>query len=210
MPRQTNRSKAASSRAAARRATLKRDTRETQIGLTLDVDGTGVFTGGVGVPFFEHMMNLFTRHALMDIDLQGRGDTEVDAHHTVEDVGIVLGQALKEALGERKGIARYGEASVPMEETLSTCVLDLCNRPYLRFDVALPKASIGNFDAELVEEFMRAFAFNAGITMHISVPYGGNLHHVAEAVFKSVGLALSRAVAPNPRVHGVFTTKGVF
>jgi imidazoleglycerol-phosphate dehydratase len=193
---------------AQRKAHLRRDTKETQLRVSLNVDGEGKFSGRLGVPFFEHMMDLFARHSLMDIEVDGRGDLEVDAHHTVEDVGIVLGQALKAAVGDKKGIERYGEAYVPMEEVLARCVLDICNRPYLRFDAKIPKAKIGNFDAELAEEFLRALAFNAGITMHITVFYGKNLHHVLEAVFKSVGRALARATALNPRIHGVFSTKG--
>jgi imidazoleglycerol-phosphate dehydratase len=172
------------------------------------VDGTGAFKGTVGVPFFEHMLNLLARHSLMDIGLEGSGDLAIDAHHTVEDCGIVLGKALKEALGDKAGITRYGEAYVPMEEALARCVLDICNRPFLRFDAELPKAKVGEFDVELAEEFLRALAFNAGITMHITVFYGANLHHIVEAVFKAVGRALAQAVAVNPRISGVLSTKG--
>jgi imidazoleglycerol-phosphate dehydratase len=155
------------------------------------------------------MMDLFARHALIDLEISGKGDVQIDAHHTVEDVGIVLGQALKQALGDRAGIERYGEAYVPMEESLARCVLDLCNRAYLRFDADVPKAKIGDFDAELAEEFFRAFAYNGGITMHLSLlTAGGNLHHVLEAMFKAVGRALGKAVARNPRIHGVLSTKG--
>lgn len=193
---------------APRTATVERMTSETQLKVSIDLDGTGRYEGALGVPFFEHMLNLMARHALMDMVIEGRGDIEIDAHHLVEDTGIVLGCAFKEALGSKLGIERYGAAAVPMEETLSRCVLDICNRPYLRYAVDLPKTKAGNFDVELGEEFLRAFAFNAGITMHVSVEYGGNVHHILEAVFKSVGLALGRAVAHNPRIRGVLSTKG--
>lgn len=189
-------------------ASISRDTAETQLTVRVDVDGSGAFKGGVGVPFFEHMLNLLARHSLMDIEMTGKGDLAIDAHHTVEDCGIVLGKALKEALGDKAGITRYGEAYVPMEEALARCVLDICNRPFLRFDAELPKAKVGEFDVELAEEFLRALAFNAGITMHITVFYGANLHHIVEAVFKAVGRALAQAVAVNPRIRGVLSTKG--
>jgi len=192
-----------------REASVHRDTSETQIAVRLIVDGEGQFTGGVGIPFFEHMLNLLARHAMMDIEVSGKGDIDVDAHHTVEDTGIVLGRALKTALGTRQGIERYGEAYVPMEETLARCVVDICNRPFLKFDVQILKAKIGEFDAELAEDFMRAFCFNACLTMHVSVIYGGNMHHMVEAVFKAVGRALAKAVSRNPRIIGAHSTKGV-
>ncbi|PKO14663.1 imidazoleglycerol-phosphate dehydratase HisB [candidate division BRC1 bacterium HGW-BRC1-1] len=192
----------------SRTAKAERNTSETQLSMSIDIDGSGAFTGSIGVPFFEHMLNLFTRHALLDIQLSGIGDVHIDAHHTVEDCGILLGQIFKQALGDKAGINRYGDAHVPMEEALARCVLDLCNRPYLRFDVELPKAKVGEFDVELAEEFLRAFVFNAGITMHITVFHGSNLHHILEAVFKSVGLALSHATGYNPRIRGVLSTKG--
>jgi imidazoleglycerol-phosphate dehydratase len=198
----------ASAQPAGRYAEITRTTQETQITMRLAVDGQGRFTGTIGVPFFEHMLNLFTRHAHFDLHIEGRGDLEVDAHHTVEDAGIVLGQALKQALGDKAGMARYGTAYVPMEETLARCVLDICNRPYLRFDAQIPKTKVGEFDAELCEEFMRAFCVNAGITMHITLLHGANVHHILEAIFKAVGRALGQAVARDPRVHGVFSTKG--
>jgi imidazoleglycerol-phosphate dehydratase len=191
-----------------RQAAVRRATNETQIAVTVDLDGTGKFKSTLGVPFFEHMLDLFTRHALIDLTITGKGDLEIDSHHTVEDVGITLGQAVKEALGDRAGIERYGEAYVPMEEAIARCALDLCNRPYLRFDVALPKAKIGNFDAELAEEFFRAFVMNAGVTMHLKLLEGSNLHHVLEALFKSVGRALGKAVIRNPKIRGVLSTKG--
>ncbi|MCX7018079.1 MAG: imidazoleglycerol-phosphate dehydratase HisB [Candidatus Sumerlaeota bacterium] len=191
-----------------REASAHRETAETQIAVRLVVDGEGRFSGSVGIPFFEHMLNLLARHAMMDIEINGKGDTDVDAHHTVEDVGIVMGRALKTALETRHGIERYGEAYVPMEETLARCVIDICNRPFLKFDAQIPKTKIGDFDAELAEDFMRAFAFNACLTMHITVIYGGNMHHVVEAVFKSVGRALAKASSRNPRIIGAHSTKG--
>lgn len=194
--------------ATPRESAIERNTNETQISLKLRVDGEGIYEGSLGVPFFEHMLNLFARHSLMDIRIEGRGDVEVDAHHLVEDVGIVLGQALKSALGSKQGIERYGEAYVPMEESLTRCVLDICNRPYLRFDAAVPKTKAGDFDAELGEEFFRAFAFNAGITMHLTLFHGSNVHHILESMFKATGRALARAVAVNPRIQGVLSTKG--
>jgi imidazoleglycerol-phosphate dehydratase len=189
-------------------AEVRRETKETQLVVHINLDGKGKFTGSVGVPFFEHMLELFARHALLDLEIQGRGDLHVDAHHTVEDVGIVLGQAVRQALGERAGIERYGEAYVPMEESLVRCALDLCNRPYLRYHVPVPKAKVGEFDVELAEEFFRAFAFNAGITMHVELFYGANLHHILEATFKAVGRALGKAVRFDPRIEGVLSTKG--
>jgi imidazoleglycerol-phosphate dehydratase len=156
------------------------------------------------------MMNLLARHSLIDIELSGKGDVDIDAHHTVEDAGITLGQAIKAALGDRAGIERYGEAYVPMEESLARCVLDMCNRPYFAFDADIPKARVGDFDAELGEEFFRALALNAGITMHLTILRGGNVHHMLEALFKATGRALGKAVARNPRIHGVLSTKGTF
>ena len=193
---------------AVREAELRRDTSETQIFIRLNVDGQGRLTGSIGVPFFEHMLNLFARHSLFDIELNGKGDLSIDSHHTVEDVGIVLGQVLKKALGDKAGIERYGEAYVPMEESLARCALDLCNRAYFRFEADIPKAKVGDFDAELGEEFFRAFANNAGITMHLTLLTGSNVHHMLEAAFKAVGRALAKACEYNPRVRGVLSTKG--
>ncbi len=200
--------KATSEETRNRTAEVQRETKETRIRVQVDLDGTGKFTGRIGVPFFEHMLDLFARHALIDLEIVAEGDLHIDAHHTVEDTGIVLGQALRQALGDKAGIARYGEAFVPMEESLARCVLDLCNRPYLRFDVPLPKAKVGDFDVELAEEFIRAFAFNAGITMHVHLFYGSNLHHILEAVFKAIGRALGKAIRYDARIVGVLSTKG--
>jgi imidazoleglycerol-phosphate dehydratase len=194
--------------AEGRTADVKRSTKETQISVHLNLDGTGECRCELNVPFFSHMINLLARHALMDIDITGTGDVEIDAHHTVEDAGITLGQAFRQALGDRAGIERYGEAYVPMEESLARCVLDVCNRSYLKFDCDIPKTKVGDFDAELGEEFFRAFVNNAGITMHLTLLAGGNVHHMLEAMFKATGRALGKAVARNPRIHGVFSTKG--
>ena len=202
-------SKGAKRASASRSARTQRDTRETKLAVFLNIDGQGAYSGTVGVPFFEHMMDLFARHSLMDIEIDGRGDVHVDAHHTVEDAGIVLGQTFRTAIGDKVGIQRYGEAYVPMEEALARCVLDICNRPYLQFDVPVPKTKVGNFDVELAEEFFRAFAFNAGITMHVTVFYGKNLHHILESVFKAVGRALQQATSHHPRIRGVLSTKGI-
>lgn len=196
-------------RSSMRTAETSRETKETHIRVRVNLDGSGNCSCSLPVPFFAHMMDLFAKHSLIDVLLEGRGDVEIDAHHTVEDAGITLGQAVKEALGDRSGIERYGEAYVPMEESLARCVLDLCNRPYLRYDAQVPKAKIGEFDAELAEEFFRAFAYNAGITMHLTLlTQGGNLHHIVEAMFKSVGRALGKAITVNPRIRGVLSTKG--
>lgn len=190
-------------------AEVVRETKETQLRLRLNLDGEGKYQGALGIPFFEHMLDLLARHALIDLEIEGKGDIHVDAHHTVEDVGIVLGQALRVALTDKSGIERYGEAYVPMEESLVRCVLDLCNRPYLRYDVPVPKSKVGTFDVELAEEFFRSLAMNGGITMHVQLFYGSNLHHILEAVFKAFGRALGKAVGINPRIRGVLSTKGL-
>lgn len=191
-----------------RQATLQRDTRETQIRLTLQLDGKGRFEGTTGQGFLDHMLELFARHGRMDLTIDARGDLHVDAHHLTEDVGIVIGQALKEAVGDKAGMARFGEAAVPMEETLARCVLDFCGRPWLEFHVELPRGKVGEFDVELTEDFFRALAMNAGITLHLAVPYGRNAHHIIEALFKATARALAQSVAIDPSVQGVLSTKG--
>jgi len=191
-----------------RTATVERKTRETDIRVTVNLDGEGAFSGNLGIGFFEHMLDLAARHALIDLAIEGKGDLAVDAHHTVEDVGICIGRAVAEALGDKAGIARYGSAWVPMEESLAHCVLDICNRPFLAYNVKTTCAKVGNYDTELSEEFFRALAVNAGITLHINLLSGSNTHHIQEAVFKSFGLALGQAVSRNPRIKGVFSTKG--
>jgi imidazoleglycerol-phosphate dehydratase len=192
-----------------RKAEVERKTKETRIRVILNVDGSGEFKGSVGVPFFEHMLDLFTKHGLFDLTIEGKGDVEVDFHHTLEDVGICLGQAFKKALGDKSGIARYGSAFIPMEETLAQSVIDFCNRPCLVWDVQSKREKIGEYDAELSEEFFRAFAMNAATTLHIRLFYGQNMHHIHEAIFKSCGKAIGEAVRLDPRIKGVLSTKGV-
>lgn len=192
-----------------RKATVKRDTKETQIEITVDLDGAGEFSGRVGVPFLEHMLDLLARHGMMDLSISGKGDTEIDPHHTVEDVGIVLGQALAEALGDKRGITRFGSAAVPMEETLARVVLDVCGRPYLHYQVDVKKERVGDFEVELAEDFFRSVAMNAGLTLHVELLYGKNAHHVIEAIFKAFARALRQAVSLDERQSGVPSTKGV-
>lgn len=193
-----------------RAAVIERKTKETNIKIELNVDGKGKFEGKTGIPFFEHMLDLFTKHSLFDLTIQAAGDIEVDYHHTIEDIGICLGKALKKALGDKVGINRYGNAYCPMEETLARTVLDICDRPFFVYHVPdQTKTKIGEYDCELTEEFLRALAINAGLTLHIKVEYGNNLHHTHEAIFKSLGMALLKAVSINPRIEGVLSTKGV-
>ncbi|MCD6384634.1 imidazoleglycerol-phosphate dehydratase HisB [Candidatus Sumerlaeota bacterium] len=192
-----------------RRAEIQRKTKETEISIAINLDGEGKFEGSLGLPFFEHMLELFSAHSLIDINISGRGDLEVDWHHTVEDVGICFGKAFLTAIGDKKGIERYGSAFVPMEETLAHCVVDICDRPFLKFDVSYPRERVGNYDAELTEEFFRAVAMNARITLHFRLFYGTNLHHIHEALFKSAGLALRRALQHNPRIKSIPSTKGI-
>lgn len=198
-----------SKRKNKRTAEFERKTKETEILIKLNLDGEGKFEGAIGLPFFEHMLGLFTAHSLMDIQLRGKGDLEIDWHHTVEDVGICLGRAFLQAIGDKKGIERYGSGFVPMEETLSYCVVDICDRPFLQFNVAYPRERVGDYEAELTEEFFRAFAVNARITLHLNLLYGSNLHHIHEALYKSAGLALRQALRLNPRIKSIPSTKGI-
>jgi imidazoleglycerol-phosphate dehydratase len=192
-----------------RKAKISRKTKETNIALELNLDGTGAHTVSTTIPFLDHMLSLMAKHGLMDLKVKATGDTEVDFHHTVEDVGIVLGEALKKALGDMKGIRRYGAASVPMDEALAQASLDISGRPYLVYNAALKKRSkIRNFDADLVEDFLHAFVTKAQVTLHVNIPYGRNNHHMLEAAFKALGRAISEAVELNPRVKGVPSTKG--
>jgi imidazoleglycerol-phosphate dehydratase len=191
-----------------RQARIERSTKETQIVLHLDLDGAGASKVETGMPFFSHMLEAWAKHGLMDLRVDAKGDLEVDLHHTVEDVGICLGRALREALGDKRGIVRYGQAFVPMDETLVHTAVDVSGRPYLVFNVPLHRARIGSFDLDLLREFFRALAFNAEITLHVNMRYGENPHHIAEAVFKSVGRALAEATRLDPRVTGVPSTKG--
>ncbi len=192
-----------------RKASIKRKTKETDISVELNLDGTGRYSIATSIPFLDHMLSLTARHGLMDMKLKAKGDIEIDYHHTVEDIGIVLGQAIKKALGDMQGIRRYGYASVPMDEALASVSLDISGRPYLIYKVSMPKkAKIKNFDPDLVEDFLQAFASNAGITLHVNAPYGRNTHHIVEAVFKALGRALKEAVSLEGRAKGVPSTKG--
>ena len=191
-----------------RQARVERSTKETQIVLHLNLDGTGASKVETGIPFFTHMLEAWAKHGLMDLTVDAKGDLEVDLHHTVEDVGICLGKAFKEALGDKKGIIRYGAAFLPMDEALLHAAVDISGRPYLVFNVPLQRTRISNFDLDLLKDFFRAFAFNAEITLHVTMHYGENLHHIAEAVFKGVGRALAEATRLNPRILGVPSTKG--
>ena len=191
-----------------RKAKVERNTNETQIKLTLTVDGTGRYKVSSAVPFLDHMLSLFAKHGMFDLTVQAKGDTHVDYHHTVEDVGIVLGQAVKQALGDMKGIKRYGEARVPMDEAMAEVALDISGRPNLVYKVKMPKGKVGEFDVELVYDFFKAFTDHAGVTLHINVPYGNNLHHIIEAVFKAFGRAMDMATGYDPKGKGVPSTKG--
>src|SRR3990170_2067706 len=190
---------------AARQARVERKTKETEIALQLNLDGTGAAKVQTPIPFFSHMLEAWAKHGLMDLAVEAHGDVEVDQHHTVEDVGIVL----RQALGDKKGIARYGTAFVPMDEALVSASVDLSGRPYLVFGVPVARTRVSNFDLDLLQEFFRAFAFNAEMTLHVTMHYGANLHHITEAVFKAVGRALAEATRLNPRIAGILpSTKG--
>jgi imidazoleglycerol-phosphate dehydratase len=192
-----------------RHARVERKTKETEIAVQLGLDGTGASKITTPIPFFSHMLEAWSKHGLLDLSLEAQGDVEVDQHHTVEDVGIVLGQALKQALGDKKGIVRFGTGSIPMDETLVTAAVDLSGRPFLVFNVPVARARVSNLDLDLLPEFFRAFAFNAEITLHVTMHYGHNLHHITEAVFKAVGRALAQATRHDPRIAGILpSTKG--
>ena len=191
-----------------RQGRVDRKTKETQIVLQVGLDGTGASKVETGIPFFNHMLEAWAKHGLMDLTVDARGDLEVDLHHTVEDVGICLGKAFREALGERVGIVRYGASFLPMDEALLHAAVDISGRPFLVFNVPVRRTRISNFDLDLLEDFFRAFAFNAEITLHVNMHYGQNLQHIAEAVFKAVGRALAEATRLNPRIAGVLSTKG--
>jgi len=192
----------------ARKAKIERRTAETEIELELDLDGTGRSQIRTGVGFLDHMLDLLAKHGALDLTVTARGDLHVDQHHTVEDVGICLGQALRQALGDKAGIRRYGHFTLPMEETLVTTVVDLSGRYFLVFQAEFPTPKIGEFDSELVEDFWQAMAANALCNLHILLHHGRNSHHVAEAVFKSAARALRMAVERDPRAPGVPSTKG--
>lgn len=191
-----------------RSAEVERITAETQIRLRLDLDGSGKANVHTGIAFFDHMLTLMAHHGFMDLEIDAKGDLDVDAHHTVEDVGLVLGDALDQALGERKGIRRYGHAVTPMDDALATVVVDLSKRPFLVCHVPDPYGSPAHFPVALAREYFRAFATRGGMNLHINLAYGDDRHHVLEAVFKSLGRALDEATAIDERVRGVRSTKG--
>jgi imidazoleglycerol-phosphate dehydratase len=191
-----------------RTATISRKTNETQVKLELNLDGSGQAKIKTGVGFLDHMLDLFARHAVVDLTIEAQGDLHVDQHHTVEDVGICLGQAIKQALGDKAGIRRYGHFTLPMEETLATIALDLSGRYYLVFGAQFPSQKIGDFDSELVEDFWQAVAANALMNFHVLIHYGRNSHHISEAIFKGAARALRMAIELDPRSPGIPSTKG--
>jgi imidazoleglycerol-phosphate dehydratase len=194
----------------ARRATVKRATKETQIDATVNLDGAGLYDVSTGIGFLDHMVEQLSRHSLIDIHLRAKGDLHIDFHHTTEDVGIVLGEAVSKALGERKGIVRYGDALIPMDETLTRVALDASNRPYLIWKVAFTRPKLGDMDTELFKEFFQAFAQSAGLTLHVENLYGENNHHIVESCFKGLARSLRAAVAIDPRkADAIPSTKGV-
>ena len=191
-----------------RQATIRRETAETQIELSLVLDGSGNANVSTGVGFFDHMLSLLARHSAIDLTTKATGDLEVDQHHTVEDVGICFGRALNEALGDKAGIRRYGQATVPMDETLVSAAVDLSGRPYFVFNAEIPTPMIGQFDSQLVAEFWQAVATNGLCNLHINLHYGRNSHHIAEGIFKATARAIRMAVESDPRISGVPSTKG--
>lgn len=193
----------------ARSAEISRETKETQIKLSVAIDGTGSIDAKTGIGFFDHMLTHIAKHGLFDLKVDAKGDLEIDAHHTVEDVGICLGKAFAQALGDMKGITRYGHAVIPMDEALAEVAIDFSGRPFLVFEAELPRGMVGEFDSELTEEFFRAFAVNSRTTLHIVLRYGSNTHHCIEGIFKAFARALDRATQLDPRVTGVPSTKGM-
>lgn len=191
-----------------REAKVNRKTAETDITLSLQIDGSGKTEIESGIGFFDHMLILFSRHGFMNLNLKCKGDIEVDGHHTIEDIGIALGQAVKQALGEKKGIIRYATTFTPMDETLTMVSLDISGRAYLYLEAPLTREYIGSFETELLEEFLRAFAYHAGITLHVKLLHGKNNHHIIESIFKGLGRALDQATTISPRINGVLSTKG--
>ena len=189
-------------------ATVTRKTKETNIEVHLNLDGTGVSDVHTGIGFFDHMLNGFSRHGFFDVNISVHGDLEVDSHHTIEDTGIVLGTAIKEAVGDKRGIKRYGSSILPMDETLVLCAIDLSGRPYLNFDAAFTVPSLGDMDTEMAKEFFYAISYAAGMNLHIKVLHGGNNHHMMEAMFKAFAKALDEATMEEPRLKDVLSTKG--
>ena len=192
-----------------RKATVERNTLETQIKVSINLDGTGVCNVSTGVPFLEHMLDQISRHGLIDIEIEAKGDLHIDAHHTVEDIGITLGQAVAAAVGDKKGIVRYGHAYVPLDEALSRVVIDFSGRPGLEYMAEYPRSMIGGFDVDLLHEFFQGFVNHAGVTLHIDNLKGSNSHHIAETIFKAFGRAVRMALTADPRMAGVMpSTKG--
>lgn len=191
-----------------REATIKRKTDETKIEISLNIEGTGKTSINTGIPFLNHMLNLFARHGLFDLTIVAKGDLEVDEHHTVEDVGISLGQAFRQALGDKTGIHRYGDSIMPMDESLVMVAVDISGRPHLIYDMQLPARKTGQFDTSLIVEFLHAFVNHAAITLHLKMLSGRNTHHIIEGAFKGIAVALREACATDPRVIGVPSTKG--
>jgi imidazoleglycerol-phosphate dehydratase len=193
---------------SSRESDIHRQTKETNITLTLNLDGSGRADISTGVPFMDHMLTLLTVHGFFDLTAKAEGDTEVDDHHTVEDLGICLGQALRKSLGPNPAIKRYGDAAVPMDEALVRVSIDLSNRPFLHYQVTLKDSKVGTFDTELAKEFLRSFSLHGGITLHVDMIRGENSHHIIEAIFKALGRALDQACTPDPRLSGVLSSKG--
>jgi len=194
--------------AKARKSKTSRTTTETDINVKINLDGKGSYILETEVPFLDHMLALWARHGMFDLDVAAQGDTGIDDHHTVEDIGICLGEAISQALGDKSGIKRYGTAFAPMDEALAMVVVDISGRAFLAFDVSMPAAKVGDFDTELVEEFLRALANHADITLHVRLLQGKNTHHVIEAVFKGLGRAMKEAVTIDERIEGILSTKG--
>ena len=194
----------------AREAEIHRKTKETDIRFRIDLDGEGQCRSHTDIPFMDHMFSLLAAHGFFNLEINAKGDIQIDDHHTVEDLGICMGKALKEVLGERRGISRYGDATIPMDEALARVVLDISNRPFLSYHVELPGSMAGTFDIRLVQEFFRAFTNHAGITMHVDLLWGEDPHHTAEAIFKAFAKALDHATRPEKRLKGVVpSTKGI-
>lgn len=192
-----------------RAAKIERMTNETKVWVEIDLDGEGKAEIDTGVPFMDHMLDLFTKHGLFDASIKAKGDTYIDDHHTTEDIGIVLGQAVKQALGDKIGIKRYGNAFVPMDDALAQVVIDISNRPHLEFRAQFPTQKVGSFDTELVQEFLWKFALEARMNVHVIVHYGANTHHMIEAIFKALARAIDEAITKDDRVKGVPSTKGL-
>lgn len=192
----------------SRSANVERQTSETRITVAVNLDGDGQSRLQTGLGFFDHMLTQIARHGLVDLEVTAQGDLHIDGHHTVEDTGITLGMALRKALGDARGIRRYGHAFVPMDESLASCALDISGRPFLAFQADFPRERVGDLDTELVQEFFRAVAVHAGLTLHLKVEYGANAHHMIEALFKAFGRALDMAKQTDPRVGGVPSSKG--